>query len=234
MGLAAGINYKAFLLEAAFDYSIPVGTSYMFDSDFEDGKKYSYTEHPIEKNVNLNTELSLSYEIKVTPVISVLPIMDLKYLYNSFDGGKGKGSRRGRKIKVNKVDYYRHSFFIFLGTGLEFQPFDKLTFSTDFLIAPWCYQYSFDYHYGKNYPYPFSSIEIQNGFFSKYKLDLSADYAFTKKIALTAFTSFLFGFTDKGKFYSDYYSENIVLFNNQQSGSNIYSVKLGSSIKFSF
>ena len=47
LGLTTAIDFYNFVLKADFEYSLPLGTSYMYDADWDDGKKYSLTKHPL-------------------------------------------------------------------------------------------------------------------------------------------------------------------------------------------
>ena len=56
-------TFKNFLVSASFDYSFPAGTSYMYDSDWDDGIKYSYTTHPLKASKEINTQLLIAYRL---------------------------------------------------------------------------------------------------------------------------------------------------------------------------
>ena len=106
--------------------------------------------------------------------------------------------------------------------------------STDFALAPWGYQYSFDHHHGVKYPYPFSTEGKQYSLFTKYKADINADFHITSLFTLQSFTSLIFGFPDKGVIYTDYYSSSLEEASNQKGGSAIHSIKTGIAAVFSF
>ena len=104
--------------------------------------------------------------------------------------------------------------------------------AAEFLFAPYTYQYEKDFHKGvKN---PFTSIEIQNGYFSKFKVGLSAGIKLNEKLSVNIFSQILFGTKDKGDFYSNYYTEKITKFEDQQSGTNIFAFKCGISTSYLF
>ena len=231
IGLATSVNFKSFIISADFDYGISLPGSYMYDSDWDDGEKYSFTKHPIRNLNNIDTALTAAYQIKATSKISVIPLLQFNYLYSSFEAGNGSGVRRGRDIRVYGIDYKRHSFFLFTGLSLKIQPAEICCVTTDFLAAPWNYQDSYDFHHGKNHP--FSSNDIQYGYFTKYKTAIKADFTLDKKLSLQLFTNLLFGFPDKGDFYSDYYGK-MTKIESQQSGADIYYVKAGLALNFSF
>ena len=76
-------------------------------------------------------------------------------------------------------------------------------------------------------------IQTQNNFFTKYKLNLSTEPFLNKKFSIDIFTKLLFGFPDKGIFYSDQYSSSMEKSTSQKSGSNINFIKLGIALKIS-
>lgn len=232
LGVKACCQYKDFIVAADFDYSLPLGTSNMYDSDWENNVKYSFTEHPLESSKNIDTSLSLAYQIRTTQKIHVIPTLQFNYIYTDFEAANGSGTRNGRNIRVYGVDYKRHSFFIFAGAAIKIQPLSFFGIQAEFLTAPWLYQNSFDYHHGKKHP--FSSRDIQYGFFTKYKAGLTTDFIFTPKLSLQLFTNLLFGFPDKGPIYSDYNSTNMEKSNTQQSGAAIHYIKFGTSLKIIF
>ena len=167
IGLEAGFSYKNFLLSAAFDYSFPLGTSYMYDSDWEAREKFSFTKHPLADSKNINTELSFAYELAATNKLSVIPELQFNYIYSDFKADRGSGTRYERSIRVYGVDYNRHSFIIFTGLSVKAEVIEKIFFKTAFFAAPWLYQDCFDYHHGVKHP--FSSRDILYASFTKYK-----------------------------------------------------------------
>lgn len=232
LGLSSTAAIKNFLISADFDYSLPLANSYMYDSDWENGEKYSFTKHPLTKQQNIDTSLSFAYKISIPFKLFVIPVIQFNYLYSDFEAGNGSGNRHGRNIRVYGVDYKRHSFYIFTGLSVNAQPLSKLTFQIDFLAAPWLYQESLDYHHGVKHP--FSTKDIQTGVFTKFKTSLTAEVFLNKTLALQVFTNLLFGFTDKGVLYSDYYTCEMQLIKGQKSGAAIYYIKTGFATKFSF
>lgn len=232
VGVNASGQYKNFIVKADFDYSLPLTTSYMYDSDWENNVKYSFTEHPLKSSRNIDTSLSLAYQIKTTDKIYVIPSLQFNYIYSEFESENGSGVRNGRKIRVYGVDYKRHSFFIFAGASLKIKPLSFLAIQADFLASPWLYQNSFDYHHGVKHP--FSSLDIQTAFFTKYKAGLTTDFIISPNISLQIFTNLLFGFPDKGPIYSDYNSTNMEKSTSQKSGASIQYIKIGTSFKINF
>lgn len=234
LGLETSASYKKLIVSALFDYSIPLGKSYMYDSDWDNTTKYSYTTHPLQSQKNLNAELTLGYKLQAAPEISFTPEFQLTYMYSSFESDKGSGIRHDRQIRVYEVDYSRHSFFVFAGFSFGLNILSRLLFNADVYISPWGYQYCNDYHHGVNNP--FSTVEIQHSIFSKFKLGFDTVYIINKRIRLRLFSSFLFGLLDRGDFYIDYknsdsgYQKSL----SQKSGSSINSIKAGTSIIFNF
>lgn len=232
LGLSTTANFKNFLFTADFDYSLPLATSYMYDSDWEDGEKYSFTKHPVISQKNIDTALTFAYKIPIPFKLAVIPALQLNYLYSDFEAGNGSGTRHGRDIRVYGVDYKRHSFYIFTGLSVNAQPFSRFSIQADFFTAPWLYQESLDYHHGVKHP--FSTKDIQTGFFTKFKTGLTAEVLLDNTLSLQFFTNLLFGLTDKGILYSDYYTSEMEKVKGQQSGADIYYIKSGIATKFSF
>ena len=232
LGLEVSSNYKRLIVSALFDYSIPLGTSYMYDSDWDSaGNIYSHSKHPIEHTINLYSELSIKYNFQITPLLSLFPIINFDYSFSDFKAGIGIKSVYTQYPKANKIDYYRHSFFIFSGIGVKLTPVKKLNLAIDFQFAPFSYQYAYDYHYGTKSPYPFSSYEIQTGYFSKFKTNLSADYKIKNFLTIQLFVNLLLSIPDQGDFYTDYYSNSLYL-SSQKSGASINSTKFGTAVIF--
>lgn len=231
IGLEAGFSYKNFLLSAAFDYSFPLGTSYMYDSDWEDGEKFSFTKHPLADSKNINTELSFAYELAATNKLSVIPELQFNYIYSDFKADRGSGTRYGRSIRVYGVDYNRHSFIIFTGLSVKAEVIEKIFFKTAFFAAPWLYQDCFDYHHGVKHP--FSSRDILYASFTKYKIDFACDFIYNRQLSLELFTSFLFGFPDQGEIYSDYFGSWAHI-TEQKGGAAINYIKSGINLKLTF
>jgi len=232
VGLEAQTSYKNLIIDASFDYSIPVGNSYMYDSDWNGGEKYSLTKHPIKSSKNINTAASLGYEIKTPVKISVIPLLQFNYIYSDFEADIGSGVRNGRNIRVYGVDYSRHSYFVFAGLAVKSELIEKIVLQAGFYAAPWCYQNSFDYHHGKRHP--FSSRETQTSFFSKFKGSISAEIKLDHIFSLKLFSDLLFGLADKGKLYSDYFSQELEFIKDQKSGTVIHQASLGLALNFSF
>ena len=229
-GLASSLEINNFSIAIGFDYSIPLGKSNMTDSDWIDGEKYSYTIHPIEKSKKINAFSSIKCNIKVVDFLSIEPIIEIDYIFNDIKAGNGTGKRNNRNIKVYGIDYTRHSFFFFTGLGFDFRlPRDIYVYS-DFILSPYCYQYSYNYHHGVNHP--FSAEEKQKGNFSKYKATILLGKKINHTLSLVLFSNYIFGTIDKGLFYTDYYSDNISYISDQKSGSSIYSINIGISTNF--
>ena len=232
IGINSTITLKNFIISGSFDFSVPLGTSNMYDSDWEDGEKYSLTTHPIVNSKNISTDAALAYNIKATQKLTVIPEIQFNYLYSDFEAGIGSGYRYGRNIRVYGIDYNRHSYFIFTGLSIKTELTPEIFFKTGFFGAPWNYQKSFDYHHGVKHP--FSSLDLQTGYFTKYKADFSIDFKIDKTLSLDLFTRLLFGFPDKGLLYSDYNTIEMEKITSQKSGAAIHSIKAGTSLIFIF
>ena len=229
-GLSAEITINRLLILSGFEYGLQIGTPVMHDSDWDDGIKYSYTTHPLKTSKEINTQLLIAYRLYSDYIISIIPEIDLQYMYNTFNAGEGSGTRYKRQIRVYGVDYSRHTFLIFTGLRLSTKIKQVFTLTTGLLVSPYTYQYGFDYHNGVKHP--FTSIGIQESFFSKIKIKSELDFACTDRFSLILNSTILFGNTDKGVFYSDYYTDNITLCTDQKSGAKLWSAKIGLDTKF--
>lgn len=230
IGLSANFSIERFLISSSFEYGIKTATSYMQDTDWTGEIKYSYTKHPIENLYEVNTQLAVAYNLFPEGRIELSPKLEVQYLFNSFNAGKGSGIRYDRAIKVYGIDYTKHSLFIFTGIDFKVKINRLISIQNDFLISPYLYQYAIDFHHGVNNP--FTSIEIQNGFFSKFKINTALSFKCTNNFTIDLYTNVLFGSETKGPFYSNYYTEEITKFTDQQTGSKIFSAKFGIATTF--
>lgn len=208
-GLCLTVTFPKCQAALLFSYSFPTAQGKMTDSDRSAGQKYSETKHPVLKTKNINTQFDFSYTVFQNDFFTLAPALQVQYLYSSFNAGNGEGIRNGRNIKVYGIDYYRHSVFSFLGVQTKFQLLPKLYLGADFLVSPFCYQNGFDYHQGV--ANPFSSRDIQKGFFSKFKTTANAGFDFNERLALETQFSVIWGSTDKGILYTDYFSGSMAL-----------------------
>lgn len=244
LGLEADIFIKDFAINSVFDFSLPVGTSYMYDSDDFNADEIfdKRSKHPISKTTNLNTELTLSYKVQCSSAITVFPLINFQYIYTSFEADKGiilfgqqTTPSPGKKVYANKIDYFRHSFFIFSGLGIKIAAAKNFSFNMDFLISPWGFQYASDLHHGSgNNPlYPFSTYDYINSFLSKIKINLAGDFKLSQNASILLFANFTIGFPDKGDCYTDYSSDEIYL-SSQKCGADLNFIKAGTSLKILF
>ncbi len=240
IGVESEFLIKNFMISAIFDYSFPLETSYMYDFDDFTGDAIfdKCSKHPIERTINLTTELSLAYKLECSSAITIIPLLNFQYLYNKFEAGKGSilyGQRTQGKKYGNKIDYSRQSVFFFSGAGVKFFPVNKFFIAFSFLISPWGYQYAIDYHHGsgKTSGYPYSCYDYITSFFSKCKFMLSGNYIICSKLSVQLFSDFTIGFPDKGSCYTDQYSDEIYLLS-RKSGAAINYIKSGFSLKLIF
>lgn len=229
-GFCACVRFNLLSFYLDFDCSLPFSFGKMHDYDWEGGLLYSHTAHPLKKSQRYVLAFGTSYEFLISEKVIVFPELQLNCFYNSFEADSGRGIRRNREIKVYGIDYLRHSLYLMAGTGIRFELPHDFYIKTDILISPFTFQYCYDYH--KGVKHPFSTYEYQTGFFSKYKIGLSAGLKINEYFSLNLFSAVLFGFPDKGKIYSDYYSEQIELISDQRGGSGIFEAKFGVSADF--
>ena len=225
IGFSMALALQRFSITTSFEYGTKLGNPYMTDSDWNSGEKYSVTRHPLESSKELNTQFLLTYNLISDKRLNIFPEIELQYMYDSFNAGKGSGIRDGRKINVYGVDYTKHSLFIFTGYNLGINLSSYLKLNTDFFISPFVYQYDIDFHHGVINP--FTSIDIQQGAFTKFKINANLELKCTDTFKINFYTQFLFGYINQGAFYSNYYTEEITKFDDQKSGSNLYSIKFG-------
>ncbi len=230
-GLTTDFRINNFLISAGFEYSFLAGPSKMTDIDWNSGQKYSETVHPLISAKNIDASLKLACNIKATHSrFTLQPETQVEYMYMYFDADKGEGVRNDKNIKVYGVELTRHSFFLFTGLKGILETGNSFNLTADLLLAPYSYHYETDFHKGVNHP--FTSVEIQNGFFSKWKAGFTAGIKLSNSFSIDLYTQLLFGTRDKGTFYSNYYTEKITKFEDQQSGSNIFAVKCGLSTTY--
>ena len=218
LGLRAKASINNFDLALCFSYSFPCTNGHMTDSDWENGSKYSVTNHPVVKFKNISSQLDFSYRLYESEVFAFTPVIELEYFYTSFNAGKGTGVRYNNPVKVYGIDYSRHSVFSFLGIRTKLNITPKIFLGGELLFSPFCYQKSFDFHHGV--VNPFNSIDVQTTCFSKYKASLSGGIIITPRISLEFQFSSIFGGTDKGKLITDYYN-GTMLQADEKSGARI-------------
>ena len=234
IGLSADLELNNFSIISSFEYGTKIANPQMYDSDWSDGIKYSYTTHPLESSKEINAGLQLAYKLLSKTFISLSPAIELQYMYDSFNSGTGSGTRNDRQIRVNKVDYSRHTLFTFTGIKINSDINKYISLKAAFFISPYTFQYARDYHHGTKEPYPFTALELQDCFFSKYKFAATFSWHFTKLFTLDFYSNVIFGGTDKGTYFSDYYRDEIVRITDQQTGSKLFSTKFGIATTFKF
>ena len=241
-GITVFTAFKNFGITAEFDSALPVSCGKMYDSDWNsNGIKTTYSIHELTAETNLNTEFSLSYIIKLDRIFQIIPFVQAQYSYNSFEARNGEGwyggaaySKTGKDVswndenaayyKVYGIDYLRHSFYLF--TGFSFQLYITEKIKTELLlsVSPFTYTSAIDHHHGKYNDFRFQ--EIQYGYFSRFKTGIKLEYSINSLIDAGMFFQAVLGTEDKGKLYSDYWTEKLTLVDNQKSGADIQSYRL--------
>lgn len=217
-GISFGINSEKVLLTLSFEYAIPLQQGKMSDYDWKNNIKYSFTEHPIKKSQIISTYLDISYNYNLNSSFFLFPLFQISYDFLNFEADNGSGIRYERPVTVYGVDYRKHSVISFFGFGIIIPVSSSFCCKTDFQISPFCWQQSLDYHHGEDHP--FSSKAIQLGFFSKVKTEISGYINISPKTIIELLFSILFSATDKGDFYTNYYTNKMTLID-EKSGSNI-------------
>lgn len=235
VGLNLAYQYAAFFISSNFIAGIPMTAGSMFDSDWNfSGLKTNYSISQCDTIYDFNTEIELGYSFRPDRFFTISPLLLFEYHYNNFVAHDGHGwygnynrayskvdydvawnDPLARKVKIANIDYYRHFLIFFMGFEFGFYPIKKLTIKSSFNISPIIYAYSFDTHHGGNnlitgLKNPDSHyIDIETGYFSKYKLKFESSYELNSKINLNINISYLFGSEDYGNLYHDYYTDKI-------------------------
>ena len=111
-------------------------------------------------------------------------------------------------------------------TGFSFQLYITEKIKTELLlsVSPFTYTSAIDHHHGKYNDFRFQ--EIQYGYFSRFKTGIKLEYSINSLIDAGMFFQAVLGTEDKGKLYSDYWTEKLTLVDNQKSGADIQSYRL--------
>ena len=248
IGINADVAINNFMISIGIAYALPLNCGEMHDSDFDpfSGMKYCYSINELKSNLNLNTNFDLSYKLNLSNLFYISPKVSVHYYYDNFYASNGYGwygqenSTRPEvswddpratyyeKGALGTVDFYRHSFFSFLGVALGFE-YQRFSTDVEFLFSPYAYFYTMDHHLSKNAGYHFK--QIQEGYFSHIFISGRVSYKITQKLVPMLEISHLSGKLLKGTLSSDFKSSDFFL-TDQKSGGNINltTFKIGLSI----
>lgn len=250
LGLSSDISLWDFFIGFDFNYGIPTHVGNMYDSDWTTyGLKKTYTISQCELLNSFDTSLKFSYKTPKIFIFRIDPSIQIQYMFKNFNAHDGYGwygaaqyakeprdydvawndplARKAKKIR--DIDYYRHTLLTFFGFNLEIFTIDKLNLQTGFYISPFAYMYSYDTHHRSETNTHY--VDLQYGYFSKFKTNLYVGWKFTDRIETFADFSAIFGTTDYGDLYHDEYSDTPTYTSNQPTSSNLWNIDVNSGIK---
>lgn len=259
-GAKLGFENEILEIFADCDVGLPKIVGKMYDSDFyydsnyPDGNKCNYTIHDNEALKNINTEIGFKYKSKISEKLSIKPSIQLQYTYDSFVSKNGYGwygrdaysttgqnesyaSPYARKVKVLGVEYYRHTFYTWLGTELVFAPEilgqQKMDVSIGFMISPFTYTSSMDHHLS-NVGNDYHQQEIEYSYLTRIKLNTMLNYRLNSKVSLNAGANPIYGTLEKGDTYSDKNNSKGMEKINQKTGADIMQLRTLLGCRFNF
>ncbi|MCQ2241769.1 omptin family outer membrane protease [Treponema sp.] len=259
-GAKLGFENEILEIFADCDVGLPKIVGKMYDSDFyydsnyPDGNKCNYTIHDNEALKNINTEIGFKYKSKISEKLSIKPSIQLQYTYDSFVSKNGYGwygrdaysttgqnesyaSPYARKVKVLGVEYYRHTFYTWLGTELVFEPEilgqQKMDVSIGFMISPFTYTSSMDHHLS-NVGNDYHQQEIEYSYLTRIKLNTMLNYRLNSKVSLNAGANLIYGTLEKGDTYSDKNNSKGMEKINQKTGADIMQLRTLLGCRFNF
>lgn len=242
-GITTLFEAGSFGINASFDFALPLSCGKMYDSDWnESGIKTTYSIHELTAVTNLNTELSLLYAFNVNNFFQIIPSIQAHYSYNSFEANNGEGwyggaaySQTGKDVswndenavhyKVYGIDYSRHTLYLFAGLTFQFRIINRLNIEVNTFLSPFTYTSAIDHHHGKYNDFRFQ--EIQYSWFSRFKISAKLSYSVTSFFDIGLYARILTGKEDIGTLYTDYWTEDLTLVDNQPSGADIRSYNFG-------
>lgn len=257
-GLRLDGSCKKIHLKTGFESSIPASSGEMRDSDWLNYSDYSMkTTYSVGTNYadqNFDSFLSLSYDFEPASGFSITPEIQAQYSFDSFYRKKGSNGwygqadwssdggnhwwyedeaqsfpslnpETGKTRKLAGIDYYRHSVYIWTGLSVSLH-LNRFYASASFLISPYTYLSAEDRHHSAGDDNVYH--EIQEDFFTSYKVGLTLAYEISEYFDVTLNASLLLASDIKGDLYEGW-SKNI----SQPSGggSQTGTLRLGLKIK---
>ena len=207
---------------------------------------------------NFDSFLSLSYDFEPAAGLSLSPEAQIQYSFDSFHREKGAegwyghsdyssdgknhwwyedeashfpstywSDEKGRYVtrKLAGIDYYRHSLYFWTGLSLAFR-FHRFYAEFSFLLSPFTYLSAEDRHHTAGDDKVFH--EIQEDYFTSYKLDLNLSYTLSEYFDLTLSGSLLIVSDIRGELYEGW-TEN--KYQAAGGGSQAGTIRLGCRIK---
>lgn len=251
LGLNFSASYKKIILDVDFEYSLPFHCGTMYDSDWDvfNGLKVIYSESEIHNKNTLATTLSFSYKLFEGTVFSLLPLINIDYRYFSFEARNGFGwygtetkthgevawndplAKYYAPGQLNGLDFSKHSFELFTGVTIH-SKIKKFNINCSALLSPFSYFYTMDIHLSKISNHHFEQIQYCQ--FQRFKINADLIYHINKSISPFISATFSWGYSAKGKLYSENPSSpsKKLYLMSQKSGSNqtIFSLKSGITV----
>ncbi len=245
-GFILSFNASDFFVNTDLVAAIPMQAGSMFDSDWNlSGLKKTFSISKCDTVYDFSGALELGYAFHLANGLSLSPVLQAEYHYNEYKAHDGYGWYGGyeyakeprdydvswdnalaRKAKkIAQIDYFRHSVFVFTGWEAGYNFTEKFGLKSSFKIAPFTYMYSMDTHHRVSNPNT-HYVEIQSGYFSKFKVEIEPSYKINSKISIFMSFSSIFGMEDYGDLYHDFYFEPISKAEDQPSGANYRSFTL--------
>lgn len=257
-GFRLDASFRKFHLKGGFESAIPTSSGEMRDSDWLNYSDYSMkTTYSVGTNYadrNFDSFLSFSYDFEPAAGLSLSPEAQIQYSFDSFHREKGAegwyghsdyssdgknhwwyedeaahfpsvNPETGKTRKLAGIDYYRHSLYLWAGLSLAFS-FSRFHAGLSFLISPFTYLSAEDRHHTAGDDNVFH--EIQEDYFTSYKLDLNLSYTLSECFDLTLSGSLLIVSDIRGELYEDW-TEN--KYQASGGGSQAGTIRLGCRIK---
>ena len=242
------IGFEAFLrihncmINASFDYALPVTCGNMYDSDYDSFSdlQFCYSISELKSAVCIHSNIDLAYNLAFTNSFSFLPKISLYYYYDFFEARNGYGwygmetskhplvswddprARYYEKGTLNGVDFYRHSLLSFIGFELNYKR-SNFCIAGEVQLSPYTYFQTMDHHLSKSGGY--HVLQKQSSSFTHYMLKGSVTYKINERFSPQIEINYISGSSIKGKLYSDIYSGQMEL-TDQKSGANLTSLSL--------
>lgn len=227
---------------------LPVECGLMKDSDYwENGVHFNYSENEnyLDKAFSLNLGFTYNFNL---PVLSIVPLIEFFYSYNSFNAKNGHGWYAGPsyssdgelhswdseyahyfpdgKYHLAGVDYLNQTFYFMTGVELSKVIFNKWKLGGGFYLAPFTYVYAKDHHLGKRND--FYTEDFIYNFFQNFKFCLKNTVIVNKNFSIVAITEGNLQLLVKGDDYENGYR------NNQKGGESYKAIKVKLGTSFSF
>lgn len=250
LGIEGIFKIKNFNISLNSEFGIPKVAGKMYDSDwiytseFPDGLKTTYSISENHLKSKFNTEILLNYDFNINKIVTISPGICFQYSYLNFNAKNGYGwygssnysttkenvswdSEYAKYYKIYGIDLKRHNLYTWIDLELKFNFIKDFIFGANFNISPYTYSFTEDFHHKK-----FTTHQIMHTNFTRLKSEIFGIYSFNKKFLLRIGFEYLYGSTQKGKTYTDNYSEDFRL-TNQKSANDIkeFSVLVGFQIK---